>query len=450
MKKLRILNLEDNPNDSDLIQELLEDGGIECEITRVETGEEFISACDKSGFDIILSDYSLPSFDGLSALKIANEKCSDIPFIFVSGKMGEDIAVESLKNGAVDYILKSNFKRLAASVKRALKDAELRTTRRQAEKALQESEERYRMLFENSMDAIILSVPDGKILATNPETCRMLRYNENELRDLYRNDVVDVTDPRLIPALEERSRTGKFKGELSLIRKDRTMFPCEISSVIFHDSDGAERVSMIIRDITERKQKEESQRKFINGMVHAMVLAVEARDPYTAGHQRRVAQLAAAIAKEMDLPALKIEGIERAAAIHDIGKISVPADLLSKPTVLSEIEYQMVQIHPEEGYKIFKEIEFPWPIALIILQHHERLDGSGYPNRLRGDEILTETLVVSVADVVEAISSHRPYRPAYGINFAMDEISKNRGILYDPDAVDACLKLFNKKGFKFQ
>jgi PAS domain S-box-containing protein len=450
MKKLLILNLEDNPGDTDLIKETLEAGDIDCEITRVETEEEFQEACNKKAYDIILSDYSLPSFDGLSALKIAIEKCPDIPFIFVSGKMGEDIAVESLKNGAIDYILKNNFKRLVSSVKRALKEAELRTERRQAEKALLESEERYRMIFEQSMDAIMLTIPDGSIINVNPEACRMLGYKADELMALVRNKVTDTTDPRLAAALEERARTGKFKGEVSFIRKDGTRFPCEISSVIYKDSEGNDRASMIIRDITERIQREENLRKVINGIINALVLAVEARDPYTAGHQRRVAQLALALGKEMNLTAVQVEGIAVAASIHDIGKISVPADILSKPAVLNEIEYQMVKIHPVAGYRILKDIEFPWPIASIVLQHHERLDGSGYPDGLKGKEILLESRIVSVADVVEAIASHRPYRPAFGINIAIEEISQKRGILYDPDAVDACLKLFNEKGFKFE
>jgi len=225
MKNLKILNLEDNPNDTDLIKETLEDGSVECEIARVETEEEFLSACNKDCFDLILADYSLPSFDGLSALEIAKRKCPDIPFIFVSGKMGEDIAVESLKNGAVDYILKSNFKRLVSSVRRALKEAELRTERRQVEKAQMESEERYRMLFEHSMDAIMLTVPDGRILNVNPESCNMFGYTEKEFKEVIRNAIVDEADPRLIPALEERSRTGKFKGELTFIRKNGTKIP---------------------------------------------------------------------------------------------------------------------------------------------------------------------------------------------------------------------------------
>jgi len=450
MKKLKILNLEDNPNDSDLVKEILEDGGIECEMMRVETEEEFRVACDKGGFDMILADYNLPTYDGLSALAIAREMCPDPPFIFVSGKMGEDVAVESLKNGATDYILKSNIRRLVPSVQRALKEAESRIERRKAEEALQESEERYRSLFQNSMDAIMLTIPDGRIIQVNPEACRMLGYTERELIRLTRNEVMDISDPSLIPALEERSRTGMFKGEMMLIHKDGTRIPCELSSVTYKNSDGNDMSSVIVHDITERKQREEALRKSINGIVHAMALTVETRDPYTSGHQVRVAKLATMIAREMNISQDQIDGINMAAEIHDIGKMSVPAEILSKPSRLSDIEYELIKIHPEAGYNIIKDIEFPWPIATMVLQHHERMDGSGYPKGLKGEEILPETRILSVADVVEAIASHRPYRPAYGIDVALEEISNMKGILYDAAGVDACLRLFNEKGFKFE
>jgi len=181
-----------------------------------------------------------------------------------------------------------------------------------------------------------------------------------------------------------------------------------------------------------------------------MALTVETRDPYTAGHQVRVAKLATMIAREMNLSQDQVEGVNMAAEIHDIGKISVPAEILSKPSKLSDIEFQLIKIHPEAGYNIVKDIDFPWPIGTMIVQHHERINGSGYPKGLKGEEILPETRVLSVADVVEAIASHRPYRPAYGIDIAIDEISQNKGILYDPETVDACLRLIKDKGFKFE
>lgn len=184
--------------------------------------------------------------------------------------------------------------------------------------------------------------------------------------------------------------------------------------------------------------------------IPVLTLVFETRDPYTADHQKRVAKLAAAIAAEMGLSENQVEVIRLAGGIHDLGKISVPADILNKPARLSEIEYNLIKIHPETGYNILKDIDIPWPIALIVLQHHERLDGSGYPGRLKDGDIIPEARIMAVADVVEAIASYRPYRPTLGKDKALDEISKNRGLLYDAQVVDACLSLFQAKGFSFE
>ena len=167
------------------------------------------------------------------------------------------------------------------------------------------------------------------------------------------------------------------------------------------------------------------------------------------GHQRRVCQLSISIAQEMTLPEDQIEGIRIASLIHDIGKIGLPTEILSKPTKLSDIEFSLIKEHSQIGYNILKSIDFSYPVAEIILQHHERLNGSGYPDHLKGDKILLEGKIIALADVVEAMSSHRPYRPALGIDKALEEIFQNRGILYDPKVVEACLKLFREKGFKF-
>jgi len=191
-------------------------------------------------------------------------------------------------------------------------------------------------------------------------------------------------------------------------------------------------------------------KKAFDGIIHAIALTVEIRDPYTAGHQLRVAQLAFAIAKEMGLPEHQAEGIRIAGTVHDLGKISVPVDILSRPSQLTEMEFGIIKTHPETGYNILKDIEFPWPIAEIVLQHHERMDGSGYPQGLSGENIFLEARVLAVADVVEAMASHRPYRPALGQDKALEEIRQNRGILYDTVVVDACLELFMKKGFKLE
>jgi HD-GYP domain-containing protein (c-di-GMP phosphodiesterase class II) len=188
----------------------------------------------------------------------------------------------------------------------------------------------------------------------------------------------------------------------------------------------------------------------LEGTISTLVLTIEGRDPYTAGHQRRVTQLACAIANEMHLPQEQIEGLRMAGLTHDIGKINIPAEILSKPGQLTDLEFGLIRMHPQTGHDILKAIEFPWPVAQMVLQHHERMDGSGYPQRLSGEEILLEARILGVADVVEAMASHRPYRSARGIDQALEEISQNKGVLYDAEIVDACLKLFTEKDFRFE
>lgn len=204
-----------------------------------------------------------------------------------------------------------------------------------------------------------------------------------------------------------------------------------------------------LRTRAAHERHEALLREGLEQTVQAIAATVESRDPYTAGHQKRVAELATAIAREMKLAEEQIEGIGFAAVIHDLGKIHIPAEILSKPGRLTDIEYKLIQTHPQAGYDIIKDVRFPWPIAQIILQHHECLDGSGYPLGLKGDAILIEARIIAVADVVEAISSHRPYRSALGIGPALEEIEKGRGALFDPDAVDACIRLFTQKQFAF-
>ena len=211
-----------------------------------------------------------------------------------------------------------------------------------------------------------------------------------------------------------------------------------------------ERRLLLERDRAEHELRAnvDKLRRAISGVVRAMARAVETRDPYTAGHQKQVAGLAGAIAKELGLSADRIECIRVVGIIHDLGKISVPSEILAKPTRLSELEFGIIKTHPEVGYDILKPIEFPWPVAQIVLQHHERMDGSGYPQGLTGEDILLEARIIGVADVVEAMASHRPYRAGLGIETALQEISQNKGSLYDADVVDACVRLFNEKGFE--
>ena len=198
------------------------------------------------------------------------------------------------------------------------------------------------------------------------------------------------------------------------------------------------------------EEANEKLTRLLNETIKALASAVEKRDPYTAGHQQRVAMLATAIAQEMNLPEDQITGVRTAAIIHDIGKICTPAEILSKPSKLTSYEFNLITMHPEVGYEILKGIEFPWPVSKIVLQHHERIDGSGYPQGLKGDKILLEAHIVIVSDVVEAMASHRPYRPALGIDKALEEIMQKKGKLYNSDVVDACLKLFLEKRFSLE
>jgi putative nucleotidyltransferase with HDIG domain/PAS domain S-box-containing protein len=224
---------------------------------------------------------------------------------------------------------------------------------------------------------------------------------------------------------------------------------------ILDESGNVRDVVITMTDITRHREAEEKVietvnklRRGIEDTIRAMAMIVEKRDPYTSGHQESVAKLAIAIAMDMQLSEEQISGIRMAGMIHDVGKINVPAEILSKPTKLSSIEFSLIKSHAEVGFEILKTIEFPYPVAEIAHQHHERIDGSGYPKNLKGEEILIEARILAVADVVEAMASHRPYRAGLGIDAALAEVEKNRGILYDYAVTDACLRLFREKGFQ--
>lgn len=201
--------------------------------------------------------------------------------------------------------------------------------------------------------------------------------------------------------------------------------------------------------IIARQQAEARLKQVLMQTVETLSLMVEKRDPYTSGHQKKVGQLACAIGEEMRLSSETIDGIYIAAILHDIGKISIPSEFLNKPGRLEALEFDIIKTHPLTAYEMLKAIDFPYPVAKIILQHHEKVDGSGYPQGIKAEDILIEARILTVADVVEAISSHRPYRPSLGIEYALQEISENAGQLFDSNVVAACLRLFQKKGFTF-
>jgi PAS domain S-box-containing protein/putative nucleotidyltransferase with HDIG domain len=334
------------------------------------------------------------------------------------------------------------------------------TERIRTETALRDSEELYRRLVASIPDLIIRTDLSGNILFANDVAVRM---NGNEGTDgLLGFNVFDFVAPadREKAVLASKRMFDKKIGpqEIDLVFKTGARIPFEIDGAILRDADGTPySIVYLCRNITERKRAETDLlegmaklRSTLKASIDSLASAIEMRDPYTAGHQERTTRLARAIAVEMDLPAESVEAIEIAGVIHDIGKLYVPAEILSKPTKLTELEYQLIKMHAQAGFTILSKIDFPWPIARIVHEHHELVNGSGYPQGLSGKDILLEARILCVADVVEAMSSHRPYRPALGIAAALEEISQKRGILFDREVVDACLRLFREKGFKFE
>jgi len=298
---------------------------------------------------------------------------------------------------------------------------------------------------------IFLNEAGGKIFGIDPKA-----VDKHIIMEVIPEHLADLVTNELLPALIKH---GKWEGDLQY-RNIKTGGLTDVHAMCFTVKDpetGTPKyLANVSLDITERKKErgklEESYQKLqkaIAGNIQLMATTVEIRDPYTAGHQRRVADLARAIAVEMELPKDQIEGIYMAGVIHDVGKISVPSEILSKPGELTEMEFSLIQTHPQVGYDILKEIEFPWPISQIVYQHHERMDGNGYPQGLKGKNILLEARIMCVADVVEAMASHRPYRPSLGIDIALQEIEKHSGTLYDESVVNACTKVFKEKHFKF-
>ncbi|MBU1744795.1 MAG: PAS domain S-box protein [Proteobacteria bacterium] len=327
-------------------------------------------------------------------------------------------------------------------------------------KALRESEGRFRDVVNNTGDWIWEVDKEGRYTYSSPVVKQVVGYEDKEVLgkhfyDFFHPDERDELKNAVFELFKQKKPLKDFINRN--VHKDGHVVILEISGVpLLDDSGNLVGYRGIDRDITPRKEAEEKLketlemlRKSLAGTIQAMSLTVETRDPYTAGHQRRVADFARAIATEMGLTADQIEGIRTASAIHDIGKISVPAEILSKPTKLSELEFSLIKVHSQSGYDILIEIDFPWPVARMVLEHHERMNGSGYPQGLSGDKLLIESRIIAVADVVEAMASYRPYRPELGIDKALDEISKNKGILYDQEVADVCLRLFREKRFEF-
>lgn len=319
------------------------------------------------------------------------------------------------------------------------------------------AQEKFHKVFMTTPDCIVISrMNDGLIIDVNTGFEEITGWKRNDAlgKTSYEMNLWNNTADRHFMINELMSGRDVLHREFKFRRSDSSV-GTGIYSARTININNEDSLIFILRDMTERKQTDEelqrtldSLRKAFGTTIQVMISTIEMRDPYTAGHQKRSADVARAIATEMGLDQNIIDGIRIAGTIHDIGKLAIPAEILSKPTRLTNIEFSLIKEHPQVGYAMLKDIESPWPLAEMVYQHHERMDGSGYPRKLKGDEILMEARILAVADVVEAMASHRPYRASLGIEKAVEEIQKYRDILYDKNVVDACLKLFRENGYQ--
>jgi PAS domain S-box-containing protein/putative nucleotidyltransferase with HDIG domain len=341
------------------------------------------------------------------------------------------------------------------------------TEHKQAEQAFRDSERRYRLLAENVSDVIWVTDMNLRPTYFSPSVTRLMGYSVQEAMagtvetSLTPESLEAVADAFATALTLEERKPGRASGagtlELEFRCKDGSTVWADTTVSFLRDSAGRPvEILGVLRDISERRRVEERLRESLRrlertmeGTIQVMASIVETKDGYTAGHQRRVSKLAYAIAREMGVSSDRCYAVRTAGLLHDLGKISLPTDILSKPGRLTETEFALIKTHPQTAYEILKNIESFGEIAEIVLQHHERMNGSGYPFGLHGEQIVPEARILAVSDVVEAMSSHRPYRPALGLDKAREEISQNSGVLYDPDVVSACLRVFHKTGFEF-
>lgn len=456
---LRILCLEDSPDDAELMHESLVDAGFRMEMTVTDARAGFEHLLRTYHPDVIIADYTLPDFDAPAALRMAQDACPTVPFICVSGTIGEDKAVAMIKAGAIDYVLKDRLSGLPLAVEHALAQARFEAERRRADRA---EEEKTRGLEQQAafLATLLDTIPspvfykdaDGVYLGCNRAFEEYLGRPRGEIigEGAASTGPADITDMYARKDRELLENPGRQTYEWKVQGADGTTRDVLFNKATFAGPNGdIGGIIGVMLDISERKATEDALAEgrsrlhdALHDTVRAMGAVVELRDPYTSGHEQRVTELAAAVAREMDLAERAIDTIRLAGEVHDIGKIGVPAEILSKPGTLTQIERNLINQHPVLGYEILAPIAFGGPVAETVHQHHERLDGSGYPRALRGDDILLEARVLAVADVVEAMASHRPYRPALGVRIALDEVRQGAGERYDPAVVDACERVF--------
>ena len=457
MKKTRILVVEDESIVARDIRNMLV--GLGYEVMAVVPGAmAAIQKAKETEPDIVLMDVMLQGeTTGMEAAEQIYTRFS-IPVVYLTAYADSTTVQQAKKTEPFGYIIKPFEEReLQTTIEIALYKYKMQMELKDRERWLS-------TILKSIGDGVIATNKIGAITFMNPLAETLTGWKLDQALDRTLGDVFKVMNQK--PGKMQRISIKKIlKGKESdlsdeaiLVSKSGKKTPIDPRLEPIRDDGGnITGVVLAFTDVTDRKiAEEELKRSFeqqkiaMEGTVRAIAYTVETRDPYTAGHQRRVTKLACTIGEEMGLSRDQIEGLRMSGELHDIGKIHVPAEILSKPGQISEAEYAIIKTHSQVGHDILKTIEFPWPVAKIVLQHHERMNGSGYPGGLKGKDILLEAKILAVADVIEAMATHRPYRPALSIEDALAEISKNRGTLYDSNVVDICLKVFKEKKFQFE
>ena len=450
MRRRRILIVEDEKIIAEDIKSTLLKFNYEIpEI--VASGEIAIKKAEELKPDLILMDIMIEgNINGIEAAKQVYQEF-EIPIVFLTAYSDEKILEQAAESSPFGYLIKPfEDRELRATIEMAFYKSKM-------EKRLRKNRNFLLKVIDTVPNNIFVKDKVGKYLMVNDSFAELYNTQPKEMigktdRELIARSKIKTVDLESIVKDDLNVINGKKKiliPEESFSLENGKKIWFQTTKVPLDSPDMPDVLLGVSIDITALKDSFYRLQELMEETVNGLVSAVEKRDPYTAGHQRRVSLLANAIAAKMGLEKSKADGLRIAAIVHDIGKINVPAEILSKPGRLTNAEFDLIKTHPHAGFEILSTINFPWPVAEIVLQHQERINGSGYPNGLKGNKILIEARIISVADVVEAIASHRPYRPSLGLEYALNEIASKKGILYDVEVAEVCLDLFKNKEFSF-
>jgi PAS domain S-box-containing protein/putative nucleotidyltransferase with HDIG domain len=457
MNKTKILVVEDESIVARDIRNMLL--GLGYEVTGIVSGAKVaIQKAQEARPDLVLMDVMLQGeVTGVEAAEHIYTRFS-IPVVYLTAYADPSTVQRAKKTEPFGYIIKPFEEReLQTTIEIALYKYKMQMQLKERERWLS-------TILKSIGDGVIATNQDGLITFMNPLAELLTGWKQAEALNQPLREVFQVITEKAgkiqnnpVKNTHLGANPGVSNGNYLLSKKGKkTPIDTRLEPI---KADGGKISGTVLAftDITPKKRAEdelkkswEQQKIAMEGTVQAIAYTIETRDPYTAGHQRRVTKLACLIGEVMGLSPDRTEGLRMSGELHDIGKIHVPAEILSKPGKISEAEYTIIKTHAQVGHDILKTIEFPWPVAKIVLQHHERMDGSGYPQGLKGEKILLEARILAVADVIEAMATHRPYRPALSIDEALKEISKNKRKLYDARVVEACLKVFKEKKFRFE